>query len=406
MIPIGTDRPQRMIPWTNYLLIAANVVLYLFSHTAPPGHPRSPLTQLAPWCGPYLLDPSHLHLYQFLTYQFLHENIGHIFFNMLFLYVFGNNLNEKLGHLGYLAFYLTGGVLAGCGQVLTSNSPTLGASGAISAVTGLFLVLLPRTNIRMFVYVVYWEIPSLYFIVFSVLKDFFEPLVFGDTQTAHAAHIAGNVAGFLIGLLLLLTHLVQRDHYDMLAMLARWRRRKQYEALVSGGYDPYGPKWSLRRTGDEPAAVENQRIIALRGEIADFIRQQELGGAAAKYLELRAIDAAQVLPPQEQLDVANQFMTAGQHANAAAAYEDFLRVYTTDHQRDQIMLVLALIYARYLANPRRAIELFQSVIPRMHDAHQRKWAEEELAQLTAASAASPPPPTSPPPPPSGSASPR
>ncbi|HUO09681.1 MAG TPA: rhomboid family intramembrane serine protease [Phycisphaerae bacterium] len=395
MIPIGTDRPQRMIPWTNYLLIAANVVLYLFSHSSP-GHPRSPLTQLAPWCSPYLLDPSHLHLYQFLTYQFLHENVAHILFNMLFLYVFGNNLNEKLGHLGYLAFYLTGGVLAGCGQVLTSNSPTLGASGAISAVTGLFLVLLPRTNIRMFVYMlVYWEIPSLYFIVFSILKDFFEPIVLGDTQTAHAAHIAGNIAGILIGLLLLLTHLVQRDHYDMLAMLSRWRRRKQYEALVSGGYDPYGPKWSLRRKGNESAPAENPQIITLRGEIADLIHQQQLAGAAAKYLELRAMDAGQVLPPQDQLDVANQFMTAGEHANAAAAYEGFLRVYTTDHHRDQIILILALIYARYLTNPRRAIELFQSVIPRMHDAHQRKWAEEELAQLTAPSIMPPPPPGAP-----------
>ena len=58
---------------------------------------------------------------------------------MLFLYVFGNNLNEKLGHVGYLAFYLAGGVLAGCGQALTSSDPTLGASGSISAVTGMFL---------------------------------------------------------------------------------------------------------------------------------------------------------------------------------------------------------------------------------------------------------------------------
>ena len=207
MIPIGTDRPLRIFPWMNYLLIAANVIIYLVSHTATPGHPRDSLTNLAGWCDPYILTPSHLRLYQFLTYQFLHENVGHIF-NMLFLYVFGNNLNEKLGHVGYLLFYLTGGVLAGCGQVLTSGNPTLGASGAISAATGLFLVLLPRTNIRLFiwifVYVDVWDIPSLYFILFSVLKDFFEPLIWGNTQTAHAAHIAGNVSGFGIGWLLIL----------------------------------------------------------------------------------------------------------------------------------------------------------------------------------------------------------
>ena len=136
MFPFGTDRPQRTLPWMNYLLIAANVILYLVSHSAAPGRPGNPLGTLTPWCDPYILNPGHLRLYQFLTYQFLHENLAHIGFNMLFLYVFGNNLNEKLGHWGYLLFYLTGGVLAGCGQVMTSISPTLGASGAISAVTG------------------------------------------------------------------------------------------------------------------------------------------------------------------------------------------------------------------------------------------------------------------------------
>ncbi len=119
---------------------------------------------------------------------------------MLFLYVFGNNLNEKLGHIGYLAFYLTGGILAGCGQVLASNSPTLGASGAISAVAGLFLVLLPRTNIRIFVwifvYVDVWEIPSLYFILFSVVKDFLEPLFWGSGRTAPRGALVGEYRGF------------------------------------------------------------------------------------------------------------------------------------------------------------------------------------------------------------------
>src|SRR5579884_2749553 len=254
-IPIGTDRPQRRLPWMNYALILANVVCYAITHWGGAGNEG--MSGMNVKWDRLMLDPTNLELYQFITYQFLHENLGHIFFNMLFLYVFGNNLNEKLGHLGYLAFYLTGGVLAGCGQVLTSTAPTLGASGAISAVTGLFLVLLPRTNIRMFiwlfVYADVWEIPSIYFIVFSILKDFFEPLLWGSGNTAHAAHLAGNVAGILIGLLLLLTHLVQRDHYDLLAMFARWRRRRQYESMVAGGYEPFRPTSRVQAgKGDGP----------------------------------------------------------------------------------------------------------------------------------------------------------
>src|SRR4051812_16829397 len=110
-IPIGTDRPQRRFPLMNIALIVANVIVFLISHSSG----RMPrVANLAPGWPPYMLDPRDPTLLQFFTYQFLHQDISHLFFNMLFLYVFGNNLNEKLGHLGYLTFYLTGGVLAGC----------------------------------------------------------------------------------------------------------------------------------------------------------------------------------------------------------------------------------------------------------------------------------------------------
>ena len=84
----------------NWLIILANVVVFAwetmygsFSH--------------------YELSPRHPELIQFFTYQFLHANPMHIIGNMLFLYIFGNNVNDKMGHLGYLAFYLAGGVFAG-----------------------------------------------------------------------------------------------------------------------------------------------------------------------------------------------------------------------------------------------------------------------------------------------------
>ena len=319
---------------------------------------------------------------------------------MLFLYVFGNNLNEKLGNMGYLCFYLTGGVLAGCGQILVSNAPTLGASGAISAVTGLFLVLLPRTNIRVFVYLfVYvdvWIIPSLYFIIFSVLKDFFEPLIWGAGNTAHAAHLSGNAAGFLIGLLLLLTRLVQRDHYDLLATLDRWRRRKQYESLVAGGYDPFRPTSRVAKKyengKDAAAEAADPRILQWRETISQAVRSHDLPAAVVKYQELRALDPTQVMPPSEQLDIANQLMSEGRHDAAASAYEDYLRVYSTSHQHDQIVMILGVIYARYLGKPQRAKELFEGLLPRLHDAKQVQWVRDELSQL------SPPPSPVPPPP--------
>lgn len=377
-IPIGTDRPRRQFPWMNALLITANVVIYLGSHQTSGG--------LAPGWEKFMLYPLHPQLQQFITYQFLHASLAHIGFNMLFLYVFGNNLNEKLGHAGYLVFYLTGGILAGCGQVLTSNVPTLGASGSISAVTGMFFILLPRTHVRMLiwfiVYVDVWEIPSMYFILFKVGQDIVEPLL-GGSNVAHAAHLSGTATGFVLGLLLLLTGLVQRDQYDLLAMINRWRRRREYESIVAGGYNPFGAGGRVLGGTNAPAKPEDPRVGALRAEIETLLQGHELGKAVAKYLELRNIDPYQVLPMQGQLDVANQLMSDGQYVEAAGAYEDFLRVHGSSPQAEQVTLVLGIIYAKYWENRPRALELLKTAAEKMHDAGLRQLAQDELKRLEA-----------------------
>jgi membrane associated rhomboid family serine protease len=392
-IPIGTDRPQRQFPWMNVLLIAANVLLYFWSQI-----PLGPVPQALgmPGLGAtgglgagwerFLLYPEHPRLEQFITYQFLHAGLWHLAGNMLFLYVFGNSLNEKLGHVAYLAFYLTGGVLAGCGHVLTSAAPTLGASGSISAVTGMFLVLLPRTHIRMFVwlfvYVDVWEIPSMYFILFKVGQDVVEPML-GSSSVAHTAHLSGYLSGFVLGWLLLLTRLVQRDHYDLLSLFARWKRRREYQSLVAGGYDPFGPTSGAGtgKAGRGPPVIVNPQVTALREQIGGLLKEHRVPEAAAKYLALRALDPRQVLSAQDQLDVANQLMSEAQYPEAAAAYEDYLRVYPTGTQVDQVMLILGIIYARYAPDPARAVQMLQGALGRLHDQGQRELAEAELLRL-------------------------
>ena len=103
LIPLRTDSPLRATPWTNWALIAANLLIYLITARYP---------ELA---NGYTLNPAYPKLLNYFTYQFLHANFPHVLFNMLFLYVFGNNVNDRMGNLGYLAFYLAGGVFAGLG---------------------------------------------------------------------------------------------------------------------------------------------------------------------------------------------------------------------------------------------------------------------------------------------------
>src|SRR5262249_50581867 len=119
MIPIRTDSPLRTTPWMNWFLILLNVTIFI-AELAKPSLRTT-----------YLLKPQNPQLMQFVTYAFLHANVGHLVGNMLFLYIFGNNVNDKIGNVGYLAFYLAGAVMAGVGYVAAETSPMLGASGAV-----------------------------------------------------------------------------------------------------------------------------------------------------------------------------------------------------------------------------------------------------------------------------------
>src|SRR5258708_39834073 len=105
IIPIRTDSPLRHTPYMNWALIVANVVMFLIQQASPAV------------AGLYELSPRDPSLYTFITYAFLHANFMHIAGNMLFLYIFGNNVNDKMGHLAYLAFYLAGAVFAGVAYV-------------------------------------------------------------------------------------------------------------------------------------------------------------------------------------------------------------------------------------------------------------------------------------------------
>src|SRR6266496_847458 len=155
MIPVRTDSRLRTTPWTNWAIIAVNILVFLLQHRMP-------------WLAHrFALSPRNPSLLTFFSYSLLHANAPHIASNLLFLYVFGNNVNDKLGHWGYAAFYLAAGVFAGIAYALFDSGPVIGASGAVSAVTGAYMCLFPRANVTLvffFFYVGVFEIPSFWFI--------------------------------------------------------------------------------------------------------------------------------------------------------------------------------------------------------------------------------------------------
>ena len=189
---ILTDVPLRRRPWANLLLILVNLGAFLIQLSQPQFMSRHMLNAHRPDLG------------QFITYAFLHISPGHLIFNMLVLWMLGNNVNDRLGHIGYLAFYLAAAVFSGMGFLLSGGQAIVGASGAIGAVMGIYLVFFPRSTIRIPLGRLSFQAPAMHFVVlflvYSILMSFIGELTV--QQVAYEAHLAGMAFGFAIGLLL------------------------------------------------------------------------------------------------------------------------------------------------------------------------------------------------------------
>jgi membrane associated rhomboid family serine protease len=208
--------PAGPVPWMNNLIILANVLAFIYQYFRP--------ALLPGW----QLGAHGLELSRFITYAFIHLGWLHLLVNMLMLHLLGNAVNQRLGQIGYLAFYLAGAVFSGIGFIIAGGSAVVGASGAVGAVMAAYLVLLPRANITLFVGFGFLEIPSMHFVIVFFLYNVIMSLAsrLGVEQVAYEAHIAGMVFGFIIALALLLARLLPRSDSDLLSLLraGAWRR--------------------------------------------------------------------------------------------------------------------------------------------------------------------------------------
>jgi hypothetical protein len=305
---------------------------------------------------------------------------------MLFLFIFGNNVNDKLGHVGYAAFYLAAGVFAGIGYCIGGDAvPVVGASGAIAAVTGAFLALFPRVHITL---LYFWfmmgtfEIPSLWFIAFYFVQDVLN-LSGARTGVAHVAHITGYLFGFAICFVLLMLNLLPRDHFDVVALVKQWNRRRQFRDLAASGYNPFGPseRLSPEKRLPQPITAAQEKVQDLKSQISDAMAKHDQSRAAELYLQMKQVDRETVLARQAQLDVANQLASEQRYADAAEAYESFLKFYKGFEQVEQVELMLGLIYARYLNKYPSAKELLLRAMARLHSDNQLQLARSELARI-------------------------
>jgi membrane associated rhomboid family serine protease len=204
MFPLRDDRPTDSAPIVTTLLIVACSLVFLFELSLDD-------YSLNYFISIYGLVPAHLRLSSFITSMFLHGGWSHIIGNMLFLWAFGKSLEDAMGHSKFLAFYMIGGVIAGIVQVLFnagSAVPTVGASGAIAAVMGAYLIKFPRARIHTLVFVLFFftmtDIPAAFILIYWFVIQVFS----GYGSLAHTSVMDGGVAffahigGFITGIIL------------------------------------------------------------------------------------------------------------------------------------------------------------------------------------------------------------
>lgn len=335
MIPLGDSPNPRGVPFVNYTLIAVNVAIFIlisFPLTVMPVDRADPLLpeylQLVmqnlrqPASVESLLDsmsaydlfvyrwgfrPAEPNWMSFFASMFLHGGIMHLLGNMLFLWIYGDNVEHRLGRVRYFLSYLATGAAASLGHwALNPGSaiPTVGASGAISGVLGFYFIFFPHNTVRVllpffpfFFQVV--QLPARLILgLYLVLDNLFPLFLTAGTRgagVAYGAHIGGFVAGLAA---------------------AWWISRREADASPRAYALPGGPRGLVRTPAEE---------------ISQAIRLGDFEHAARLYFGLPPERRRDLLPTEQSLALAEWLAEAGQSDAALAVYRRHLR----DHPADE-----------------------------------------------------------------------
>jgi len=224
MLPLRDFIPTRRFPVLTVSIIVVNIMAFAYELLAEAG---GTLDQTFYTMGVVPFEVTHNFgpaiALSFLTSLFLHGGFMHIAGNMLYLWIFGNNVEDSMGRGRFLVFYLLTGVIASAAQVLASPSspvPTIGASGAIAGVLGAYIVLFPNARVQTLIFLGYFArmatLPALLVLGFWFVLQLFNGLMaFGVAQAGGVAWFA-HVGGFVAGLLLvrLFTLGRRRSHWE------------------------------------------------------------------------------------------------------------------------------------------------------------------------------------------------
>jgi membrane associated rhomboid family serine protease len=397
--PTGDENPASRTPVVTYSLIAANGAVFLAVNLLR-GHGFQPTEEDLRDLGLLPGDPSPR---RFLTSMFVHAGPMHLFGNMWFLHIFGDNVEDKLGRLRYLLLYLGWGAVASLAFLVFARPfgslagvdpelvrqwnelPLVGASGAISGVMGTYLVFFPRARIRMIVWILFvltFSVPAILVIGLYFLQD----LVLGALMAAkaaeegrslggvaYAAHTGGMLAGVLTGFLL-------KPALRRAAGAGSWDRDTGFapgeEPAIPGGPAPDpGPAagYEVPRTFPLPD---------LRDQLVGAVLDGRMDLALDLHRRWRAASAGEVLPPGVEMEIANELLRRGAVAEAEEGYRGFLRAYGRHQDAPEAKFRLGLLLGRVLGGREEARAWLREAAAEHPDPATAAFARREIERLS------------------------
>ncbi|MGP1272240.1 MAG: rhomboid family intramembrane serine protease [Phycisphaerales bacterium] len=351
LIPLGTDRSRRRTAFVTYGVIAACVMVHLV------------LGVLNEWdraAVALAVRRDGFEWWQLFSSAFLHGGWLHLLFNMLVLAALGPNVEDKFGHTGFVVLYAIGAAASGTAHIAFSANPAVGASGAIAAVTGSYLVLFPGTRIICFAF---WitvvgrvAVPAWWFIGLSVAVDLLAGGLGGNTGIAHFAHLGGYALGIGGTMLLLQIGALRREPADLFTILRQRRRRAAIQAAVRGQQDRV--RQTMERGREAADSPEAHRLAMARREIARLIGQSELAQAASAFERFAddydLAEPGNGLPPDQLLRLAEHLLTQQRTESAVRAFRAFVTHHPAHAQAPSSRLMLGLLLTRRLGRPNEA----------------------------------------------------
>lgn len=378
LIPLTTDRPRRRAPVLIHALVLINALAFVWSLSVQSRDPGDFIRLI----DTFAVQNDGFHWYQLLTSAFLHGGWMHLIFNMIVLMALGPNVEDKLGHIGFAVLYVVGAVASGVAHLAMSDNPAIGASGAIAAVTGAYLVLFPNTRIICFFVFTLSRIavPAWWFIGLSIAIDLLANGFGTESGVAHGAHLGGYFFGIGSTMILLWTGVLKREPYDLFTVLRQRKRRADF-ARAARNHEQFVQE---RVGATKQESPRTRAMYEARARIGEFVSGGQMEKAADEYRvfldEFGSEEPATVMSRDLQLRLAEHLVHAGDRASAAKAYVAFARAYSTDREAPGALLIAALMLGQDLGRPEEARPLVEEALPKLAG-QERELAETLLENL-------------------------